>query len=203
MTQRFKAGLLALVLGLVSIGAQASTIDFVLGNNSSVTPTVTSGGLKLSARLFDFGGDSFSLEIGESRTFNFFSLYVGCNNPIGCVGTGTIEASLDFLLPESSADGSGSGWGKSLFFGILDMGSFTWTTQPGIITTDLGTFSVVFSNLSGISIFCEHVITATVTALAAPAPVPLPAAAWLFLSGLLGVGGLKKLRQRRQEAVAA
>ena len=136
-------------------------------------------GLSLSESLKT---TEFSLEEGDSRTFDFFDIDL----PIG-IGNARVNATLDFLVPEGgSGSGQGDGWWKSAFF--ISGGGLEWEKQPGLVELDNGTsFHIAFGNLSGIQLGHKSTVEATVTAQSA-ASVPEPGTLALMGMGLLGLG---------------
>lgn len=129
---------------------------------------------------------SFSLAAGESKTFDFFDIYL----PFG-KGQANVEATLDFLTPAGgTGSGEGSGWWKSLF--VISAGGLEWSEQPGLI--DLGngsSFYLTFSELSGIQLGNKNTVQATVTARTV-AQVPEPGTLALMGLGLLALGFRRK-----------
>ena len=200
---QMKKFLASLVLGLSALlganAVQAASINFVIGDNSSVSVD-DSGffGADVNATVRSaLSGLAFSLAPGQSQTFAFFDISLSkCK--IVCFGSADFSATLDFLNPSAQATGTGSGGAASLF-GKLTAGALLWDNQPLLLTTSAGTFSVLFHDLVGIAFGKTYTVNATVTALSA---VPLPAAAWLFGSALLGLAGAQRLR-KRQMAVQA
>lgn len=124
----------------------------------------------------------FSLSEGESYTFDFFDIKL----PYLGVGSATVDATLDFLIPTGgSGTGQGSGWWKSAFF--VSAGGLEWNSQPGLIElADGSSFFLTFENLSGIQLGHKTTVSATVTA--NTISVPEPGTLALLGIGMLALG---------------
>jgi hypothetical protein len=127
-----------------------------------------------------------SLDVGQSWTFDFFEIsFFGIGG-----GTGTISAALGFDAPTGAptVGGTGNG-GFATFLGFITGGNLTWNSPVSYYTLADGTsYSVAFSNLSGLT-----TSTATVRAtISRSVPEPTPLA--LFGLGLLAIGLARRRR---------
>ncbi|GEM_PF-2561980 len=186
--------LLGLSVLLLGGGAQAASINFVVGDGSRVVVEDGFWNGSVKTRINPaLAGTTFSLAPGESRTIDFFDIYF---KPcvVVCGGVAGFQATLDLLSPDIDVVGEGEGWAASLF-GFLTVGSLQWSDQPLQFSTSAGTFSVLFHDLKGVALGKWHTVQATITAIGG-AVVPLPAAVWLFGSALLALVGVD-LRRRR------
>jgi len=186
--------LLGLSVLLLGGGAQAASINFVVGDGSRVVVEDGFWNGSVKTRINPaLAGTTFSLAPGESRTIDFFDIYF---KPcvVVCGGVAGFQATLDLLSPDIDVVGEGEGWAASLF-GFLTIGSLQWSDQPLQFSTSAGTFSVLFHDLKGVALGKWHTVQATITAIGG-AVVPLPAAVWLFGSALLALVGVD-LRRRR------
>lgn len=190
----------ALMLAL-SFGAQATPVYFNLsGSDSSVDiaefdkgPICVFCGVSASLSS-NLGSQSAWLDVGDSFTFNFFTL-----NFYGLIGggTGTIEATLGFDSPSSAPDAEGTGEGGFFtLFGALTAGALTWDAIDPFTLADGTSYLVSFEDLHGIDTFSTTVHgTITLLASGGTVNVPEPATLSLFDLGLLALGFAARRRK--------
>ncbi|SLN45327.1 PEP-CTERM sorting domain-containing protein [Oceanibacterium hippocampi] len=190
-----------LVAGLAFAGTASATVSFDLAGAPASSVTISNHsciGLGCTAPtasiLASLDSEVFDLEVGDSKTVNFFKISV---SGFLTGGTADIAATLAFDAPTGTGGATGSGNGSyATFLGLISGGTVTWTTQPGTLTdSDGNSFSVVFSNILEGGLGNSTKVKATITLLE-EAEVPEPAALGLLGLGLLGLG----IARRRKAA---
>lgn len=194
------------VLMMATGSAHAVPLDFEIdGAASSVTITEQNSGLVcgltncgISANLnAGLGSSSFSLDVGETNTFDFIDWAF---NGVGA-GSYVVEAVLAFASPAGQSVSATGGGAFLTFSGVFSAGSFNSLTAAslswvGVPTTrvlaDGSEFTVDFQGGAGI-FFGGFTTSASVTVDAISA-VPLPATLPLLL---LAIGGLGFVGRRR------
>jgi hypothetical protein len=171
----------------------ANTFVTVLTN-----PTLCLGNCSVTASLAT-PFQSFSLNVGQSRTFDFANFTVG--NGFGG-GSATIDASLGFILPPAGPAGSGASASYLRFGGLFTGGSLTWDTpSQQLLAADGSLFTVSFGNLAGLT---GSTATAPVTITLNRGAVPEPGTWAMMIVGFGAVGGvMRSARVRRKVAFAA
>jgi hypothetical protein len=179
----------ALFFTLVA-GANAIPIAFDIAGapDSSVALSniSTIGWTGIEATLSDnLDNEIFSLDYGESYTFDFFEIAVDGTG----LGEADIEATLAFDEPYGSEiTGKGNGGWVTIFtiLGSISGGCLSWTDMPQtVLLSDGSYFDVDFEDILIAGLGESTTVSATVTAL--PAPVPEPATVLLVGTGLLGM----------------
>ena len=192
--EQMKKHLACLCILILSLGiagmAGAIPINFdINGSSSSVTLSnvSTAGWTSIEAELVNGLDDvDFSLDDGESHTFDFFRLTVG---GLG-YGTADVNATLAFEEPAGSqVTGIGSGCWLTLS-GIISGGYLNWSNMPQTIALndDDGYFDVDFEDVCVAGFGNTTTVSATITAHASPVPEPATALLMSIGLGLLGLG---------------
>ncbi|WP_380879477.1 PEPxxWA-CTERM sorting domain-containing protein [Sphingomonas sp. DBB INV C78] len=191
----------AAALGIAAVApAQAATTFQIDTDAADTYVNVTSfdqiGFTNFTASLASLPG-AFSLEEGESFTFDFATLNIG-----GFLGAGTasLEAKLSFLTPGGSGTSEGDGFYVKGF--VVSGGGLNWE-DIAPITIGGATYQVEFSDLAGLSI-SNPKVKATVTLISegVGSPVPEPAAWAMLITGFGMVGGAMRMRQPRRALAA-
>jgi len=201
--KRLYVVMIGMASALFGVSSYAASLDFVLGGGSSATVDDSGviGGNVSAVVNPELDGMAFTLATGESKEVSFFDLVFDCDEML-CGGPTNVAATLDFASPVASASGTGEGVGFSLL-GVLTAGVLQWT-QPGVISTALGDFSVVFEDLADFAVGSALTVHATITALGGGvSPVPLPPAVWLFLTALLTLAGFNSRKRRGAQPLPA
>ena len=195
----FKAAFVA--VGLMAGAAQAASVDFEVGGGTSadVSGQLCGGltlGCSISASAAGAVGETFSLDVGETYSFDFIDFYVSGNGAFG--GIFTVDAILAFATPGGSISASGGGiFGR--VSGIITGGALIWNDAVQTIALGNGTIFTIALD-QGIAFGRGRSATVQAHVTLDAAPIPLPATALLLL---VGVGGMAVVRMRRKPELAA
>jgi hypothetical protein len=200
--------LAAAVVTSTASPAMAATV-FALDATNSYVNVVSNdtmcilGSCSLRAELATPFQD-FSLNVGESRTFDFADISV--SSGFGA-GSATLDAQLAFLLPSPSAAGTGGTASYLRLGGIFTpgalAGSLIWNSPSQQITAADGSqFTVSFGNLVGAQFGSRATAPVTITLNSASA-VPEPTTWAMMLAGFGAVGFSLRSRTRKRMALAA
>lgn len=192
-------GLLATtaIVALSATGAFATTFE---GSFTVSGDAFTDPGLVINVDP-DYGTGSFDLDVGESITFDLFTIWT---DETFVNFDDTIPQSIDvaFNLTSPEADGVLDG-GSRGFGGIVQFGAVAWDNPLVLEFGNGGEIEFSLSNetfnwgLFGLGEGEKYGATVQLTAYYTVAPVPLPAAGGLLIAG---IGGLAALRRRRKAA---
>lgn len=161
-------------------------------------PTLCFPGCPLTASLAT-PFQTFSLNVGESRTFDFANLNVGSG--FGG-GSATIDASLGFILPTASPAGNEGNASYFRIGGSILGGSLTWDTpSQQLLAADGSLFTVSFGNVSGLTFGSSA--TAPVTITLNRGAVPEPATWGMMIIGFGAIGGAMRSARVRSRVVLA
>ncbi len=196
---------LAFVGSLFVTGSAMATLiafDVADAPHSAVSVTKTAGSGTVSADLVtNLDNMIFSLDTGDYRTFDFFTLTVDAD--FLSVGTAEVEATLAFDNPSIAASGEGGGYYWSIC-GFISGGGLTWddSTLPDTFLVGSSTIQVDFEDWSGWGFGNTATIEATVRNLgdspSASAPVPEPATMMLFGTGMVGLAGFSRRKKSKK-----
>lgn len=192
-----------LCTGIMSPSVGAPILNFqVDAGRSSITAGLGAGvclGCFINASLAPgLAGQSFSLEVGDSRSFEAFRLNAG---GYGLAGL-WLDTQLAFAPGAPVIDNSATG----LFMaaGGLALGLLDWQGPPSVHQlADGSSYSLELSSFFANGLGENGSVFATITALEGPvtdvfeaaSPVPLPGSLSLILPGLLGLWFWRRHRQ--------
>jgi len=177
----------------LSLNQNGSNVDFRLTNSVGNLGSAANAGTFISDLGFSYSGSgpltsaSFTGFGGSGQTISAGDFAI---NPPGNF-QGGYNFSLELGFPTSN-----SGGGAQRF---LDGDFVTWTISNVLLDDFLGPVS----GTGGLTLAAVHIQSlASGNSTTYISAVPLPAAAWLFLSALGGLVGVKKLRSRSSAAPA-
>lgn len=190
-----KTVLAAIAVAASAVAAAAATFNgtFSLGGSAFSDP-----GLVVNASPTT-GSSSFSLNVGQSTTFNLFRIWT---DETSVQYDDTIAQSIfaSFTLTQPVASGTVSGVTDGNW-GLLQYGTLNWGGPLMLSFGNGGLLSIALSNatfnwgLFGLTPGMHRGATVTATATYVAAPVPVPAAGALLLGGL---GAMALMRRRRK-----
>ena len=193
-----------LVVGLMVLfmaGPAAASYNFTMGNGSGFSGDALNWMyLTLNYSMdSNLSGYSFTLNNGESETFNFAYLKVdGYDAYWDTSASKSITAIIDFDNPNLTALLGGDA--QAYVNGTWSWDNDTWNLiWDAPLVFDLGsgqTMTVDLSDILGASVFtdgwCDPGDLVQLTVSYTASQVPVPAAVWLLGSGLVGLAGLRR-----------
>lgn len=198
---------LAAALVATTVATQAISLNYQVGGGSTVVANATDPGLVLGTHVpSSLSSIAFTLDDGQSTTFNFFKIWAD-ENSVGSddEASKNITATLDFSVPDVDAAVYGLTFGAQLNI-VQDAAYLTWNA-PAVVTLADRVFEVELSDLE----FAKgHIfdwdltdkkswVTATVTQISSstgevPNSVPDGGATLVMLA--LGIAGLSCVRRQ-------
>ena len=140
----------SLAIALLNVAAplpDALALSYTV-SGGSVNPNTDDGLIIKYSLYLPSNPYQFSLEDGESETFNFFKIWTDETNvnPDDQLSQG-ISATLNFSVPATSATVSGLTFGGSILWGVTQWGEVVWQTPaPEFTAPDGRVFQVTLSN---------------------------------------------------------
>jgi hypothetical protein len=125
----------------------AIPLNYEIGSGSTVSANSADPGLKIKTQLSStLTGTSFTLNDGESTTFQFFKIWADEGSvESDDLAQKQITASIDFSSPSVDANFTGLTFGANINL-LYDKATVTWDA-PALITLSDRTFSITLSNL--------------------------------------------------------
>jgi len=208
----------ALIVGLLSISANAATIDFGIGAPTPGTISYAGGSTSLIG-----SGIEVDTIVGLGTTLNPDTIF-DCDTCVLGFTTGTNTGGWDFgsggtISILGGVTAAGIAVGSTLLSGTFDSasvidvgggtlnfkitgGSFLDTKHPDLLTffglptgDYVGGFNISFSTSGTPSVGDAFTSNELFSGDVVNSPVPVPAAAWLFGSGLLGLVGIARRKK--------
>ncbi len=188
----------AQIIAALTIAGAAQAIPFTIAGGSGIASGVAIGSTVTVNPAADLAGRTYNLYNAGDTTEKFDFLTVTLSGFGGALGV--IDATLDFLTPDTSAQGALGAFGVVL--GLVSGGGLTVVDDGGPIPFgDNGLFDVNFFGFNSLCFLCTSVtgtVQASITLMQAPRSVPEPGTLSLLGAGLVAVG----LMRRRRKAQA-
>jgi len=184
---------LTLVLVWILVGAfsaaTASAYTFVLGPGSSIDTSGTNDVLKLEVEMAYLDGlELKDMVVGVPRSFYFATIgttesWINRDD----IDPGTVEATVDFMVPSISPTVDGISVGFSGVFSFFQGWNLTWYDPVPVVSNGID-FSIELKDVGYQSWFWQGPEgTADILATVTLNSVPVPAAVWLLGTGLMGL----------------
>jgi PEP-CTERM motif len=188
------------IAAALAIAGAAQAIPFTIAGGSGTPVGVAVGSTVTVVAASDLAGRTYDLSVGEtSEKFDFLDVTLsGLGGAIGL-----IDANLDFLTPDVSAEGVLGGFGA--VFGLISGGRLEVVDDGGPIALGDGNwFDVNFFGFDTYCFLCTSVtgtVQASITVLSAPpTSVPEPGTLSLLGAGLVAIGLMRRRKTKVQQA---
>ncbi|WP_415184225.1 VPLPA-CTERM sorting domain-containing protein [Phaeovulum sp.] len=170
------------------LDTSASTIDVTQNSGCTFFSCATlSGTFGAGATGFNWTPTSPTDSVGVSDFFNWSVSGAGIEGF-------SVAVTLAFSSPESVvANGSGSGWFKTLF-GVVSGGKLVWDTINPVVFADGSQLDIAFDNVHAFGFGNSTTSGATFTGNTIAA-VPLPASVPMLAAGLVALGALRRRKK--------